>query len=140
MAKKKEDKNILETVAGAVTGTMGGAVSSVLGTDEDRAHEQDKPKDAEATGVKELPEYLKTRRTEVGRVVSDKMQNTVVVSVDRAKTHPLYKKVMRRSAKFMAHDELGSGAGDLVRIIESRPMSAHKRWRVVEIVQKAEKI
>jgi small subunit ribosomal protein S17 len=86
----------------------------------------------------QVPEYAKGRRTEVGRVVSDKMEKTVVVSVDRLKPHPLYKKVMHRSAKFMAHDELGSGIGDTVRIIESRPLSARKRWRVVEILQRAD--
>ena len=88
----------------------------------------------------ELPEYLKSRRTEIGRVVSDKMQKTVVVSVERSKTHPIYKKVMRQSVKFMAHDELGSAMGDTVRIIESRPLSARKRWRVVEIVKRAEQL
>ncbi len=87
-----------------------------------------------------LPEYLRTRRAEVGRVVSDKMQNTVVVSVERSKTHPIYKKVIRRSVKFMAHDEMGSAIGDTVRIIESRPMSKRKRWRVVEIIQRAERV
>jgi small subunit ribosomal protein S17 len=93
-----------------------------------------------ATGGGELPEHLVRRRTEVGRVVSDKMEKTVVVLVDRAKTHPLYKKVMRRSVKFMAHDELGAKTGDRVRIIESRPMSAHKRWRVIEIIQSADRV
>src|SRR5687768_5398552 len=90
------------------------------------------------TGPTELPEYLSRRRTEIGRVVSDKMQLTVTVLVQRSKPHPIYKKVMRRSVKFMAHDEMGAGIGDTVRIIESRPMSKHKRWRVVEIVQRAE--
>jgi small subunit ribosomal protein S17 len=89
---------------------------------------------------RELPEHMQSRRTEVGRVVSDKMEKTVVVIVERRKAHPIYKKVMRRSVKFMAHDELGSGEGDTVRIIESRPMSARKRWQVVEIIAKAEKI
>jgi small subunit ribosomal protein S17 len=88
----------------------------------------------------QLPEHLLTRRIEVGRVVSDKMEKTVVVLVERKKPHPLYKKVMRRSIKFMAHDELGAAQGDTVRIMESRPMSARKRWRVVEIVAKAETI
>ena len=87
-----------------------------------------------------LPEHLRHRRTEVGRVVSDKMTNTVVVMVDRAKPHPLYKKIMRRTAKFMAHDEMGAATGDRVRIIESRPLSKQKRWRVIEIIQRAEKI
>ena len=87
-----------------------------------------------------LPEYLQSRRTEVGRVVSDKMEKTVVVLAERSKPHPLYKKVMRRSVKFMAHDELGAKIGDTVRIIESRPLSARKRWRVVEILRSAERI
>ena len=89
---------------------------------------------------RELPEHMRSRRTEVGRVVSDKMEKTVVVVVERRRSHPIYKKVMRRSVKFMAHDELGSGEGDTVRIIETRPMSARKRWQVVEIIAKAEKI
>ena len=88
----------------------------------------------------QLPQYLHTRRTEVGRVVSDKMEKTVVVLVERKKPHPLYKKVMSRSIKFMAHDEIGRGEGDMVRIIESRPMSARKRWQVVEIIAKAVKL
>lgn len=87
-----------------------------------------------------LPEYLQRRRLEVGRVVSDKMQKTVVVSVERRIQHPIYKKIMRRSVKFMAHDEMGAHTGDTVRIMESRPMSRHKRWQVVEILQKAEQI
>jgi small subunit ribosomal protein S17 len=86
----------------------------------------------------QLPEYLRTKRTEVGRVVSDKMENTVVVLVERRKQHPLYKKVMRRSVKFMAHDEMGAKSGDTVRIIESRPISARKRWRVIEIISSAD--
>lgn len=93
---------------------------------------------APAPVARELPEYLRTRRTEVGRVVSNKMQQTVVVLVDRAKPHPLYHKIMRRSVKFMAHDELASGIGDTVRIIESRPISKRKRWQVIEILQRAE--
>ena len=94
----------------------------------------------DAAGEGTLPEYLQRRRSEIGRVVSDKMTNTVVVVVDRAKPHPLYKKIMRRTVKFMAHDEMGAAMGDRVRIIESRPMSKRKRWRVVEILQRAEKV
>ena len=80
------------------------------------------------------------RKLRTGKVVSDKMEKTVVVLVERAKPHPLYKKVMRRSVKFMAHDEMGAKTGDRVRIIESRPMSAHKRWRVIEILGSAERV
>ena len=75
------------------------------------------------------------RRTKVGRVVSDKMDKTVVVSVERLRRHPIYKRVVRLSSKFKAHDEENSASvGDTVRIEESRPLSADKRWRVVEVV------
>jgi small subunit ribosomal protein S17 len=79
------------------------------------------------------------RSQKVGSVVSDKMQKTVVVRVDRLVRHTKYRRYVRRTSKFMAHDELGSTIGDKVRIVETRPMSARKRWRVIEIVQKAAK-
>ena len=75
------------------------------------------------------------RRTKVGRVVSDKMDKTVVVSVERLRRHPIYKRVVRLSSKFKAHDEENTArVGDTVRIEESRPLSAEKRWTVVEVV------
>jgi small subunit ribosomal protein S17 len=75
------------------------------------------------------------RRTKVGRVVSDKMDKTVVVSVERLRRHPVYKRVVRLSSKFKAHDDENEArVGDTVRIEESRPLSREKRWRVVEIV------
>ncbi len=79
------------------------------------------------------------RAEKVGVVWSDKMMKTVVVRVERMVKHPLYHKYMKRRKKFMAHDELGASEGDRVRIVETRPLSAKKRWRVVEIIQKAEK-
>ncbi len=80
-------------------------------------------------------------KTKVGYVVSDKMQKTVVVRVDMVKRHPLYKKAVHKSVKFMAHDQFGkAGVGDLVKIVETRPLSKCKRWRVVEIIQKANEI
>ena len=86
----------------------------------------------------ETPATAKRRRQEkVGLVTSDKMQKTVVVRVERQVRHRKYKRYIRRRTKFMAHDEMGAHIGDIVRIIETRPMSARKRWRVVEIVQKA---
>jgi small subunit ribosomal protein S17 len=75
------------------------------------------------------------RRTKVGRVISDKMDKTVVVSVERLRRHPIYKRVVRLSSKFKAHDaENSAHVGDTVRIEESRPLSAEKRWRVVEVI------
>src|SRR5262245_2367186 len=79
------------------------------------------------------------RVQKVGIVSSDKMQKTVVVRVDRLVLHQKYRRYVRRTTKFKAHDELGSGVGDRARIVETRPLSAHKRWRVVEILQKAAK-
>ena len=79
------------------------------------------------------------RSQKVGVVASDKMEKTVVVRVDRLIKHPKYRRFVRRTSKFMAHDETGATIGDKVRIVETRPLSARKRWRVVEIVQKAEK-
>ena len=78
------------------------------------------------------------RKTRRGYVVSDKMDKTVVVTVEDRVKHPLYGKVIRRSSKVKAHDEQNSaGIGDLVVIMETRPLSASKRWRLVEIVEKA---
>ena len=75
------------------------------------------------------------RRTKVGRVVSDKMDKTVVVSVERLRRHPIYKRVVRLSSKFKVHDEENTARdGDTVRIEESRPLSREKRWTIVEIV------
>jgi small subunit ribosomal protein S17 len=79
------------------------------------------------------------RKTRVGRVVSNRMDKTVVVEVETPKRHPLYKKTLKRMVKFKAHDENNQcGLGDLVRIIETRPLSKEKRWRVSEIIAKGE--
>lgn len=77
------------------------------------------------------------RQEKVGLVTSDKMTKTVVVRVERQVQHRKYRRYIRRRTKFMAHDEMGAHTGDIVRIVETRPLSARKRWRVVEIVQKA---
>lgn len=78
------------------------------------------------------------RKTKVGRVVSDKMDKTIVVSVERLARHPLYKRVIRLTTKFKAHDETNDARiGDTVLIEESRPLSATKRWKLVSIIQRA---
>jgi small subunit ribosomal protein S17 len=78
------------------------------------------------------------RKVRVGVVVSDKMQKTVVVKIERRVPHPVYGKMVTRSKKFKAHDEENSAkTGDTVRIVETRPLSKDKRWRVAEIVERA---
>ncbi|HET6714198.1 MAG TPA: 30S ribosomal protein S17 [Actinomycetota bacterium] len=78
------------------------------------------------------------RKVRTGVVVSDKMDKTVLVRVDRKVTHPLYRKTVRRSSKLAAHDEQNEAhVGDTVRLMETRPISKSKRWRVVEIVERA---
>ena len=78
------------------------------------------------------------RKTRVGIVVSDKMDKTVVVAIKTKVRHPLYGKMVNRTRKFKAHDELNEcGIGDTVKIMETRPLSKDKRWRVVEIIEKA---
>lgn len=119
--------SVIETVSAAV-GSVAESVSNVVSSVTGSTAEQ--PKTSEA---------VRKRAEKVGIVASDKMTKTVVVRVDRQVKHPIYRKYIKRRKKFMAHDELGSAVGDRVRIVETRPLSAHKRWRVVEILQKAEK-
>ena len=87
------------------------------------------------TGADTQVQVQGKRKTKVGRVVSDRMDKTIVVSVERLARHPLYKRVIRLSTKFKAHDEENEARiGDTVLIEESRPLSATKRWRLVEVV------
>ncbi|OGO39374.1 MAG: 30S ribosomal protein S17 [Chloroflexi bacterium RBG_16_57_11] len=79
---------------------------------------------------------MNTRRRMVGVVTSDKMQKTVVVEVSRTYRHKLYKKVVHSRRRFMAHDDLGCKIGDTVQIVESRPLSRHKRWAVETILRR----
>ena len=79
-----------------------------------------------------------SRKTRVGKVVSNKMDKTIVVAIEDRVQHPLYKKIMGRTYKLKAHDEENAcGIGDTVRLMETRPLSREKRWRVVEIIEKA---
>ena len=79
-----------------------------------------------------------SRKTRVGKVVSDKMDKTIVVAIADRVQHPLYKKIVKRTYKLKAHDEENAaGIGDTVRVMECRPLSKDKRWRLVEIVEKA---
>jgi len=90
---------------------------------------------AEATAATETRNLRKER---VGKVVSNKMTKTITIAVDRKVKHAIYGKFMNKTTKFMAHDEKNeAGIGDTVRIMETRPLSKNKRWRLVEIIEKA---
>ncbi|MEO5857321.1 MAG: 30S ribosomal protein S17 [Pyrinomonadaceae bacterium] len=125
-----EESSIIDTVTEAVTS----AVETVVETVSAGAAAV-----VEAIAGDEKPAAKKGKRAErIGVVSSDKMTKTVVVNVDRLVKHPIYRKYVRKRKKFMAHDEIGAKIGDKVRIVETRPLSARKRWRVVEIIQKAQ--
>lgn len=134
MAKKKNEE--LETQAEpSVVETVIETAAEVVGTVAKGAAELV----AAVTGPESEPAKGYGKRAEkVGIVASDKMTKTVVVRVDRLVKHPVYRKYVKRRKKFMAHDEMGAKIGDKVKIVETRPLSARKRWRVVEIIQRAE--
>ena len=78
------------------------------------------------------------RKTRTGRVISDKMDKTIVISIETSVKHPLYKKIIKRTSRLKVHDENNEcTVGDRVRVMETRPLSKEKRWRLVEIVEKA---
>jgi small subunit ribosomal protein S17 len=86
----------------------------------------------------ETAEARNLRKERIGKVVSNKMTKTITIAVDRKVKHAIYGKFMNKTTKFMAHDEKNeAGIGDTVRIMETRPMSKNKRWRLVEIIEKA---
>lgn len=93
---------------------------------------------AESTEATQATETRNLRKERIGRVVSNKMQKTITIAVDRKVKHAIYGKFMNKTTKFMAHDEKNeAGIGDTVRIMETRPLSKNKRWRLVEIIEKA---
>lgn len=129
-AKGTDAPSILDTVAGAATDAMI-SVAETIGTVAADV--------VSAVATPAAPKAKQHKRAEkIGIVASDKMTKTVTVRVDRLVKHPVYRKYVKKRKKFMAHDDLGAKMGDKVKIVETRPMSARKRWRVVEIIQKAE--
>ena len=150
MAKKKTEEvaETVETPAEETAVSENVEAVDTAGTetqaDEKAAAKAAAPATNDAAGSNadenEQPTIAKGKRMEkIGVVASDKMEKTVTVRVDRLVKHPRYRKYVRRRKKFMAHDETGAKPGDKVRIVETRPTSARKRWRVVEILQKAER-
>jgi small subunit ribosomal protein S17 len=149
MPRKKKEETVVEETAVEATETAEPTETPVEAKAEAPAEE--KPKKAKAAPKKEAKAEKAdgeakgdaasrgNRAQRIGVVTSDKMTKTVVVRVDRLIKHPKYRRYVRRKKQFMAHDETGAGIGDKVRIVETRPLSARKRWRVVEIIQKAAK-
>jgi small subunit ribosomal protein S17 len=91
-----------------------------------------------STGAATAPVRRHQRKVRTGKVVSNKMQKSIVVSLERKVPHPLYKKYYKQTSTLMAHDEKReAGVGDIVKVMETRPISKQKRWRLVEIVEKA---
>ena len=139
MAKKKEDQIDETRVEATDAGVAEAPVEAA--SDEEKPKKARAAKAAKADKPAETPEAkakMHKRAERVGIVSSDKMTKTVTVRVDRLVKHPVYRKYVKKRKKFMAHDELGAKIGDKVKIVETRPMSARKRWRVVEIIQRAE--
>ena len=143
MAKKKDEK--VEETAEVATEEVVEEKSDAKAEEKTDKKAESPKKEEKAPAVEESDEEEATeqkgrkRNEKVGIVYSDKMTNTVVVRVNRMVKHQLYHKYMKKRKKFMAHDEMGAAVGDRVRIVETRPLSAKKRWRVVEILQKAVK-
>lgn len=133
MAEENQDTN-----TGANQSDVPDNMLSQSDVPDNKADQSDVP-DNKASATAAVEAKRARRSQKVGSVVSDKMQKSVVVRVDRLVKHTKYRRYVRRTSKFMAHDELGATIGDKVRIVETRPMSARKRWRVIEIVQKAAK-
>lgn len=130
-----EESSLIGSVFDTVTSAVSG-VASVIADGVSAVVEAVTPDSATTEEAKPLQ---RKRAEKIGIVQSDKMTNTVTVRVDRVVKHPVYRKYIKRRKKFMAHDEKGAAIGDKVRIVETRPLSAKKRWRVVEIIQKAER-
>jgi len=125
-----ESTSVVDTVIEAATDTLV-SVAEKIGTAAADV--------VSAVTTPSAPKAATHKRAEkIGIVASDKMTKTVTVRVDRPVKHPVYRKYVKKRKKFMAHDELGAKTGDKVKIVETRPLSARKRWRVVEIIQKAE--
>ena len=136
-----EEKSIVTGIAetiGAAVGSFAATVSEGISAVVSAATGDSTIADEPATTEKDKSQHNK-RAERIGIVQSDKMTKTVTVRIERQVKHPIYRKYIKRRKNFMAHDEQGAAVGDKVRIVETRQLSAKKRWRVVEIIQKAVK-
>jgi small subunit ribosomal protein S17 len=139
-SKKEQTEESGGGIVGAIVETASSAFNAVVERAADVVEAAAHALGVNASDTSKTEKKTASRRAQkIGVVSSDKMTKTVVVRVDRQVMHPKYRRYIRRTSKFMAHDETGASIGDKVRIEETRPLSARKRWRVVEIVQKAAK-
>ncbi len=147
MPRKKKEEEIAAAAETAETPpeqvTAEAAPAEDMPAVEKKPKKAAKPKATKAAKKTEVADTDKSKKLhkraeKVGIVASDKMTKTVTVRVDRLVKHPIYRKYVKKRKKFMAHDDLGAKIGDKVKIVETRPLSARKRWRVVEIIQRAE--
>lgn len=142
MPRKKKDEEIAaEGVETAVEETVVEETAVEIQAEEKPKKAAKAPKakaEKKADAGTDATAKVHKRAEKVGIVASDKMDKTVTVRVDRLVKHPIYRKYVKKRKKFMAHDDLGAKIGDKVKIVETRPLSARKRWRVVEILHRAE--
>lgn len=131
-----EEPSFIDSIAQTVGAVVGSAAATV--TDGISSVVTEITGDSSTTPASDKSHHNK-RAERIGIVQSDKMTKTVTVRIERQVKHPIYRKYIKRRKNFMAHDEKGAAVGDKVRIVETRPLSAKKRWRVVEIIQKAVK-
>lgn len=134
-SEETEEVSVVDSVFETVSSVVGSAVGAVA----DGVSAVVSAVTADSSTAETGKAHHSKRAEKIGIVQSDKMTNTVTVRVDRLVKHPIYRKYVKRRKKFMAHDEKGAAVGDKVRIVETRPLSARKRWRVIEIIQKAVK-
>jgi len=130
-----EEPSFIESIAETVGATIGSAAATVT----DSISSVVSAITSDSSTTESGKSHHNKRAERIGIVQSDKMTKTVTVRVERQVKHPIYRKYIKRRKNFMAHDEKGAAIGDKVRIVETRPLSARKRWRVVEIIQKAVK-
>ena len=123
----------------SIAETVGAAVGSLAATVSDSFSSVVSAVAGDSPTTESIKPQHSKRAERIGIVQSDKMTKTVTVRIERQVKHPIYRKYIKRRKNFMAHDEQGAAVGDKVRIVETRPLSAKKRWRVVEIIQKAER-
>ncbi len=135
---KEQEGGLIENIAETIGEVVGTAAEAVSGAVDTATETVETAVNYFATPAEEDNEGRNERKTRVGRVASNKMDKTISVTIARRLQHPIYGKYVKKSKKLIAHDENNDcQIGDLVRIMETRPLSRRKRWRLVEVIEKA---